>query len=53
MNDTRMGIQGELRTYDDKAAGIQSSYDSAIADMELQMRLQQQQAAAQLQAMKG
>jgi hypothetical protein len=53
MNDTRMGVQGELRTYDDKAAGISAQYDREIADMELQIRLQQQQAAAQLQAMKG
>jgi len=53
MNDTRLGVQGELRTYDDKAAGIEAEYQRALADAELQVRLQQQQAAAQLQALKG
>jgi len=53
MNDARTGVQGELRTFDDKAAGIEAEYQRALADAELQVRLQQQQAAAQLTALKG
>ena len=53
MNDARLAFQGDLRTYDDKAAGINADYQRAIADQELQVRLAQEAAAAQLMALKG
>lgn len=52
-NDARLAMQSDARQHDDEALSIQAAYQKAIADAELQVRLQQMQAAAQLQALKG
>lgn len=52
-NDARLSMQSDARQHDDQALSIQAAYQKAIADAELQVRLQQQQAAAQLMALRG
>jgi hypothetical protein len=52
-DDTRLAWQASMRQHDDTDASIQAAYQRALADLQLKMSMAQQQAAAQLQALKG
>jgi hypothetical protein len=51
-NAARLDFQAELRGFDDQDRSANAAYKRALADIEMQQRLAEQQAAAQLTALK-